>query len=116
VLYNHDLYVIAAAVKLVAEPAAKPNFFFGRRLIRRLTGLGTPISRALHAQTFHEHVGPWVVGNHIEFIFLRESSDGANPFISVTAIQLIPKLYYTSTSVQRLLQASFFWEGGFQPP
>jgi len=51
---------------------------------------GTPISRALHAQTSREHVGPWVVGNHIEFMFLRESSssDSANQFVSATAIQL----------------------------
>jgi len=49
---------------------------------------GTPISRALHAQISHEHVGPWVVSNHIEFMCLRESSDSADPFISATAIQL----------------------------
>jgi len=35
----------------------------------------TPISRALSAQTSHEHVGPWVVSNHIEFICLRRTSD-----------------------------------------
>jgi len=51
---------------------------------------GTPISRALHAQTSREHVSPWVVNNHIEFMYLRESSDSADPFISATAIQLTP--------------------------
>ena len=29
---------------------------------------------------------------------LREFSDGAKPFISATAIQLTPKLYYTKTT------------------
>ena len=51
----------------------------------------TPLSRALHAQTSREHVGPWVVSNHIEFICLRESSDSADPFVSATAIKVTPK-------------------------
>jgi len=51
---------------------------------------GTPISRALPAQTSHEHVGPCVVNNQIEFMCLRESSDSADPFISATAIQPTP--------------------------
>ena len=50
----------------------------------------TPISRALPAQTSHEHVRPWVVNNYTKFICLRGSSDGANQFISATAIQLTP--------------------------
>jgi len=33
---------------------------------------------------------------------LRESSDGANPFISATATQLTPKLYYTYTKTAGL--------------
>ena len=36
----------------------------------------------------------WAVNNHREFMCLRESSDGAKLFISATAIQLTPKLYY----------------------
>jgi len=51
---------------------------------------GTPILRALPAQTSHEHVGPWVVNNQVEFMCLRESSDSADPFIAATAIQLTP--------------------------
>ena len=33
----------------------------------------TPISRALPAQTSHEHVGPWVVNNYTKFMCLRGS-------------------------------------------
>jgi len=51
---------------------------------------GTPISRALHAQTSQEYVGPWVVSNYTKFMCLRGSSDGADSFISATAIQLTP--------------------------
>jgi len=62
----------------------------------------TPISRALPAQTSHEHVDPWVVNNHTKFICLRGSSDDASQFISTTAIQLTPSLpsyttYHLST-------------------
>ena len=57
----------------------------------------TPLSRALRAQTSCEHVGPWVVSNHIEFICIRESSDSADPFISATAIQLTPS--YTTVGL-----------------
>jgi len=41
VLYNHDLYVIAAAASVSWRLNRRVSriFFFGRRLIRRLTGL-----------------------------------------------------------------------------
>jgi len=62
---------------------------------------GTPISCALNAQTSHEHVGRWVVNNYTKFICLRESSDGASPFISATAIQLTPSLpSYTTIIIE----------------
>jgi len=39
---------------------------------------------------------PWAhdLSTHTDFMCLRDPSDGANPFIAATAIQLTPKLYY----------------------
>jgi len=59
-------------------------------------GRPTLTSHALLAQASLERMTS-VGCRHPHRIFVFTVSDGANPFISATAIQLTPKLYYNST-------------------
>ena len=54
----------------------------------------------------------WSVSTHLEFMCLRESSEGANPLISAKAIQLTPKLYYSYTNLYSVCSVTTCEHGG----